>query len=135
MPTRYRIHADRGYVEEIYEGRVTLATLNELMAAVYGDPAWNPDFHGIADFTNALIELSFDEMWSLVKFMRKSGVASRGRWAFVVPSQANYGMVRMYEALSDDLQSQICAFKTRGEALQWLGVSEAVQSHEGRAQP
>lgn len=123
MNAHYILHVESRYVEEVFEGRVTIESLLTLMDAIYSDPAWDPAFDGVADFTDAAIDVTFEEMWGIVELMRKSGSASRGRWAFVVPSELNLGMTRMYEALSQDLQSQVQAFKRRADALVWLGVA------------
>ncbi|HRE91833.1 MAG TPA: hypothetical protein PK095_22125, partial [Myxococcota bacterium] len=46
--------------------------------------------------------------------------ASRVRWAFVVGSALNLGMSRMFQTMSDDLQSDLRFFLDREEAVRWL---------------
>jgi hypothetical protein len=128
---RYELHPDRRLLEEVFEGSVTLAVIVGFVGTIYADPGYDPAFDGLADFTHASIDMTFDEMWMLVEGMRQSGLASRGRWAFVVPSALNLGMSRMFETLSNDLQSSIRMFMDRDEALKWLRRHEQTLHADG----
>lgn len=121
MRAHYEILPERGLVIETFEGRVTMTALVPFFQSLYADPAWDPGFDGLADFSAATIDMDFDEMSRLVGYMKSSGTASRGRWAFVVGSALNLGMSRMFQTLSDDLQSDLRFFLDREDALRWLG--------------
>lgn len=120
MRAHYEIHAERGLVIETFEGRVTLQALVPFFQSLYADPGWDPRFDGLADLSNAVIDMDFDDMSRLVGYMRSSGSASTGRWAFVVGSALNLGMSRMFQTMSDDLQSDLRFFLDRDEAVRWL---------------
>lgn len=124
MPTMratYEIHPERSLVLETFEGRVTLKGLVPFFQSIYEDPSYDPRFDGLADFSDAQIDMDFDDMTRLVGFFRQSGSASRGRWAFVVGSALNLGMSRMFQTLSEDLQDDLRFFLDREEAMRWLG--------------
>jgi hypothetical protein len=121
MKAHYEIDSKRGLVIETFEGRVTLKALVPFFQGLYADPKWDPSYDGLADLTAATIDMDFDDMAKLVGYMRSSGSASRGRWAFVVGSALNLGMSRMFQTLSDDLQDDLRFFLDREDALRWLG--------------
>lgn len=133
MKAHYEIFPERSLVIETFEGRVTMTALVPFFQSLYADPAWDPGLNGLADFSAATIDMDFDEMSRLVGYMKNSGTASRGRWAFVVGSALNLGMSRMFQTLSEDLQSDLRFFLDREEALRWLGGS-AVAVGEPRGQ-
>lgn len=132
MRAHYEILPERGLVLETFEGRVTVAALVPFFQSLYADPAWDPSFDGLADLTAATIDMDFDDMTKLVGYMRSSGSASRGRWAFVVGSTLNLGMSRMFQTLSDDLQDDLRFFLDREEALRWLGRSSGSEVAVGK---
>lgn len=64
------------------------------------------------------IDRSFEEM--LIDFRRGFRERRETRLAFVVANDLGYGMMRMYQILSDDLPQQIGVFREYSEAEDWL---------------
>lgn len=119
MVGRYIIHTEQRYIEEILEGEVTLPGMAALVQAALADPAMAPDLDGLVDLTAAQIKLSYEDVRELAHGLRNDHRASRGYWAFVVSSSLSHGIVRMFEALSDDAIT-VQIFRDRAPALEWL---------------
>lgn len=119
MVGRYIIHTEQRYIEEILEGEVTLPGMAALVQAALSDPAMDSSFDGLVDMTAAQIKLSYDDVRQIAHGLRNDHRASRGHWAFVVSSTLSHGIVRMFEALSDETIT-VQIFRDRDEALAWL---------------
>jgi hypothetical protein len=119
MVGRYIIHTEERYIEEILEGEVTLPGMAALVQAALSDPAMDSSFDGLVDMTAAQIKLSYEDVRQIAHGLRNDHRASRGRWAFVVSSSLSHGIVRMFEALSDDAIA-VQIFRDREKALAWL---------------
>jgi len=120
MKASYVIHQDRHFVDEVVLGAVTRNELSAFFSSVFKDPKWEPTLDGVLDFTSATIDLGYMDMRDLVAGLRNNPALSRGRWACVVSGDAAYGMLRMYEALSDGLHSDFRIFRQREAALAWI---------------
>lgn len=84
-------------------------------------------FHDVRDI-NA-IHLSFDELWSIAQRRLdtyKSGVATKS--AFWVNTPLNYGVARMYQALTDGTPFRIEVFYKLEQVASFLGIDEKVLS-------
>lgn len=119
MVGRYVVHAEQRYVEEIFEGEVTLLGAAALLEAALADPAMDPGFDGLVDLRAAQLKLSYEDVRQIAHGLTHDPRASRGRWAFVVSSSLSHGIVRMLEALSDDTIT-VQIFRDHDEALAWL---------------
>jgi len=119
MNARYVLHPDAGYIESTFEGTVTLVEMGLHIQQVWADPAWNPGFSGIMDFSRARIELSDDEIRSLTKSMTRDPRCSFARWAIVVSTADDFKVFRK----ADDMigqESTLRIFFNRAEAERWL---------------
>jgi hypothetical protein len=108
----------RLWVEE-YRGVVGLDAVKALTRAVTSDPRWAADFNGLLDFSGASLDMSGDDVLRLALMWREDAYRSCGWLAFVVPSSAVFGVVRMLGYWSRTTErSRI--FTRREEAEQWL---------------
>jgi hypothetical protein len=120
MNASYVIHQDRRFVDEVVRGPVTRNELSAFFSSVFNDPQWDPTFDGVLDFTSATVEMGYMDVRDLVASFRTNPAAGRGRWACVVSNDAAYGMLRMYQTLSDGLHSDFMIFRERSAALAWI---------------
>jgi hypothetical protein len=120
MEARYEICTVQGYVEEVFEGSITKTELVEFFNRMLADPKWRPNLNILVDLSGASVDLNFDDMYAVVGFLKTAAVESHPRCAFIAPQTVNYGMLRMYESLSDDLHDEMRLFTERNEALEWL---------------
>ena len=119
MKSSYVLHPDKGYLASTFEGTVTLVELGLHIQQVWADPAWNPTFNGILDFSRATIDLSDDDLRSLTKSMLADSRCSLARFAFVVSNADDFRIFRKVDALTEEL-STMRIFFNRAEAERWL---------------
>jgi hypothetical protein len=119
MNARYVLHPDEGYLESTFEGSVTLVELGLHIQQVWADPGWNPTFNGILDFSRASVDLSDEELRTLMKAMLRDPRCSLARFAFVVATADDFKVFRKVDILSEE-QSTIRIFFSRVEAERWL---------------
>lgn len=129
MIGHYTVHPEFGYLEEIVKGVVTLQEMVDFLEGVVSDPNLSPEYNVLVDLSAAHIALRFDEMSVIAGMLKNDIRASRGHVAFVVSSTLNYGMVRMFEALSDD-RITVQIFRERAAAEKWVReAANRTQNH------
>lgn len=116
---RYRIESDRRMRIEEYQGKVGLADLKSMNAAMVSDPCWSPDDHGLVDFSEAELDLSANDVLRLALVMRQEEYRTRGWLVFVAASSTVYGLVRMLGYWSRNT-GRMRIFDSRAEAERWL---------------
>lgn len=119
MKARYTLHVDEGYIESEFEGAVTLVEIGLHIQQVWADPAWNPAFSGIMDFSRASVELSDDEIKSLMKSMVRDPRCSFAKWAIVVSTADDFKVFRKADGAMEQ-PSTLRIFFSRAEAIRWL---------------
>lgn len=124
MKGRYTLYPDRGYLVFEVEGTVTLKEVQAFFQRILSDPEWSPGYNGLGDYTNARFELTASEVEELAHFFKATMRESPALSANVVDSKANYGMVRMFDALSDEMLN-IRLFYDRSEAETWIRAHSA----------
>lgn len=115
----YRIDSDRRMRIEEYQGKVGLADLKSIIAAMVSDPCWSPDFSGLIDFSDAELDMSSNDVLRLALVLRNGENRSYGWLVFVTDNSTVYGIVRMlgYWARNSERQR---IFDNRAEAELWL---------------
>ena len=121
MAWSYTVDKESRLVTTTAWGTLTADQVLEHQRKLQNDPAFDPDFSQLADFTLVVL-MQMDaktvmELSDIVLFSAKS------RRAFIADNPFHYGMARMFAAfhkLSGEDQIQI--FTTRDMALQWLNV-------------
>jgi len=124
----YEILTDRNIVIERFSGKVGLDEFQAMVEDVIRDPRSHPEMDGIADFTNAVIDLTFEQMMEFVDYLSQREGASKGRWAFVVTRPLNLGMAKMFQGLAEGETAAVECFQSEREALQWLDGAHAPSS-------
>ena len=118
----YTIDKERRLVTTTAWGTLTADQVLEHQRKLQNDPAFDPDFLQLSDFT-LVVYLKMDaktvmELSDIVVFSAKS------RRAFIADNPFHYGMARMFAAFHKlSGEDQIGVFTTRDEALQWLNVT------------
>lgn len=84
-----------------------------------------PGYSVLADYTEASPDIIYDDVVKMVKRRRsislKSGML---KIAIIAKSNVVFGMARMYQAMIEQERLEVNVFRDRGEALQWLGISD-----------
>jgi len=120
MPYSYVINRERRLVITTGWGEFTLETVLEHQSALTKDPAFDPSFRQLADFTK-VTKVSVDAEAVRTAASRRI-FAPGSRRAIVVPSPELFGLARMFATYreiyggGEDLQ----VFTDKEEALRWL---------------
>ena len=68
--------------------------------------------------------MTLDEVAALAQFIRQRSPFTWLRAAFLVASDLEFGLVRMFEAMRDTDNARTNVFRSREKALEWLTSSE-----------
>ena len=120
LPTSsYRIDGSRRTRFEEYHGKVRLEDLRSVVSAAASDPCWCPEQHVLADFTDAELELSYNDVLRMALTLRHEGSRSHGWMIFVVNNPVSYGVIRMLGYWSRNTD-RFRIFPSIEEADRWL---------------
>src|SRR5215467_2446756 len=124
VPASYKIDKERRLVLTNVWGKLTFADGVAHRDQLLSDPAFDPTYRQISDFTQ-VTELAFsaEELRQFAQFDLFSPSARR---AFVAPEDAKFGLGRMFAMLRESRgDTGIRVFRTLEEAEYWvLGASE-----------
>ena len=126
MPIKFRYDADRNILYETGEGELSYQDFTEYRANLLAQPI-RPASKALvlADYRNARIALSSDEMWQIKKQSDEvAGFFGGAKVAIVAPDDLGFGMARMYSMVSEAGDFEGAVFKTMSEARAWLGIEE-----------
>jgi hypothetical protein len=118
MPARYRIYPEAAFVHTESEGVLTGAEMIAHAEALARDPVFAPSFAQLADF-RAVTQFSArgPEMRRLAA---ANPFATNARRVGLVGSDVSYGMLRMYQMMTDTEESGTLV--TRDEAEAWAHI-------------
>ena len=87
-------------------------------------PKLRPDLKWLHDVREADFDVTTEEVRSLVSLLGEAGSrpGPERRLAYLVSSDLNFGMVRMFEVLSEQSGVQIHVFRELVQAKAWLGL-------------
>ena len=109
----------RGVVVGTASGLLRLDEIQEAAATVWRD-AKKPRARVLWDLRQAQFALSSSEVRALAEFTKKHSPFSHLRMAFVVGSDLEFGLVRMFEVFREAKGTQTEVFREMHEALEWL---------------
>lgn len=126
MPFKFKYDVGRNILYETAEGDLSYQDFmdyhNKLASASIKAPG---NTLVLADFRNARVDLSADEMWKVKRKTDQLAEFYGGvKMAIVATDDFGFGMARMYSMTSDIEDFQAAVFKTMGEARAWLGIEE-----------
>ncbi len=122
MPADFFIDAQQGIVYSKASGVLGHAEALDHMDRLSQHPEFRPEFSQLFDFRQvAKVELTADQVQVLA--MRKI-FSERSKRAFVVSSDLQYGLSRVFEAYRNLAgEKGISIFREMPGALSWLGLS------------
>jgi len=130
------INSAGNLVRETWSGDVTLENYKSAMAELRQHPEYRQGMDGLADYRRARIMLSYNSMTMLASLC-----SSAEKWrhvAIVVSRVVDYGLARMYQALTESTGSHVKEFRifmSIEEAERWLasvGSHTAKQGESGK---
>ncbi|MBI2513949.1 MAG: hypothetical protein HYV96_18415 [Opitutae bacterium] len=123
MPQELHIDETQRVVWTRCWGTLTDADITSQQAALRADPRFRATFFQLVDTTDVVeVDVSARTMLALGQSQLFATTAKR---AYVVQRDVIFGLVRMY-GLYQGLRgrAEIQAFRTRAEAVEWLGVTD-----------
>ncbi len=109
-------------------GEVSVADMSEHFRTLVADPAFRLDFAALADFSGASAFAATGEQ--VRKLALELPAAAGKRLAMVVSTDLHYGFGRMVALMRDGPDIGVQVFRSRKEALAWLGFSEEPGARE-----
>ena len=107
-------------------GDVSLERWRRTMIQVIADARFRRGFGILVDCRTATRAPVTQEVFGVVDFLStRRDDLGQSRWAVVVEEPAGYGMARMTAAIAESAGLELRAFRTVGEAREWLGVRVA----------
>jgi hypothetical protein len=124
MPGVYDIRADEPLVECTFSGPTSPADCLRVIDQILADPRYREDFPCLIDnrdIAGAFTRADIDQVIPAVA-RALAGMTARPRVAIVVSRDVQYGLGRMFQALTGNLLNlDLRVFRDRAEAAAWLG--------------
>lgn len=114
MAVTYSIDRELRVVFTIFSGIFTDGDVWQLVNQLRKDPAYDPEFNELID-CSAVTENRVST--ATLGALESSPIPQR---AVVAPSDANYGVSRIFQAVQPNQKIEI--FRTAAEAREWLGI-------------
>lgn len=121
MPSVYTIDVERGVIFSKGTGVFTYADFLDHMARLLADPRFHPDLHQLTD-GRALTSL--DVTAEQIRDLALRSIFSvRSRRAFVVGSDLQFGLTRMFAAYREIIGvHEIAVYRDMRDALAWFNL-------------
>ena len=122
MPALSVIDEPNRVVFSLAYGVFTFSDCMENMDRLVADPRFNPDLNQIFDFSDmTALSISPEQVQQLAK---RSIFSAKSRRAYVVSSDLQFGMSRMYSSLREtEGEPGIVTFRDLASAIVWTDVS------------
>jgi hypothetical protein len=119
MPHEFHIDAQVGLLCETYTGSLNIEALTNANAAILAHPDYRKHLDFMTDMRRAQMPFGYDEMYQHVSSLPPLHIS---RQAFVVTNKAEFGMIRMFIALSESskLYEEARIFSSTEEGMTWL---------------
>lgn len=129
MPLRFVIEPDLDLVVTTAEGEVSDKDLLDhaaRLAEIPGRP-----LREIVDFSDRVgTDVSLESVRNVAEFLREHDEnKAGGRLALVGADDELFGLLRVFEAHRSHHSLQLRVFRTRGDALEWLGIDPSKYAH------
>ena len=128
MPIEHELDRERRIHRISVIGSITIAEFSAFMAQLTRSPDYEPDLDALWDLRQTDFEQIDAEFWqNIVRIRREHPERNRARLAHLVEGDFAYGMIRMYQILSEldgaDLTQELGVFKDAAAAEAWLASS------------
>ncbi len=128
MRPAYTIDHEHDCIFEKWSGVVMAHEIIAFNRELAQDPDYRLGLNRLVDMRGVTIEAPSDEISEMATEAIKKRDASEGqrKGAILVDRDLEYGLVRMFDAMSDLTQSEVRPFRRLDEAMAWLGLPETV---------
>ena len=120
MPIASRVNSMAGVIEFTATGRLSRSHLEDALAAVYAEREGVLPSSYLWDLREATIEWSTDQVREFVHWVLGNRPERESRSAIVTSTDLQFGLARMYEALTYELPVNVMVFREMDAARHWL---------------
>ena len=122
MPAEYKIDKSQRMVFSKAYGNLTDQDVYSHQEMLREDPDFDSNFSQLVDCTNVTIadDLSTDAIYELA---RRNLFEAESQRAFVAPQKLMYGLIRMFQILTNDYPDELVVFKEMTEARKYLKLN------------
>jgi hypothetical protein len=100
MSFEFTIDTAAQIIRETWTDTVDLTQLKESSRSEWQHPDYHKNLHMIADFRQAKVDLSSNDIWTFVRWFSQN--ESLGKLAVVVSREVGFGLARMFSSISED---------------------------------
>lgn len=122
MAILYSIDAERRLIETRIDGETSVEEIEEYLRRLAGDPAYRPEYDSLVDLRESPTLFTSSEVRSLSEFVRAYTAPTPSRLAVIAGTEAAFGLLRMYEAFTEDLPQSFRVFRDVNAAREWLDL-------------
>jgi hypothetical protein len=123
MAISYSIDPERRLVETHIDGETSVGEIEEYIQRLVDDPAYRPEYDSLVDLRESPSLFTAAEIRSLSEFVRAYTAPTPSRLAVIAGTEAAFGLLRMYEAFTEDLPQSFRVFRDMNHAREWLGLA------------
>lgn len=129
MPIHRSIDNKSNLVTLVCSGTLIKGSIKAAFLEMLDDPEFRPGANVLWDFRGIQAEPPREQDILMFAAMVRENQARRGsgyKVAMIVDKDLYYGLIRMYQAYSDELPSDVKIFRSMEEASEWLAEKKAV---------
>jgi hypothetical protein len=120
MPVHSHIDWDDGLILFTVRGPLGQADLEAALSSIYEDPERTLPSKYLWDLRDAEIDWSGEQVKEFVHWVLAHRPEGTSRNAVVASSDLQFGLARMYEALTSDMPVNLSVFRDMDEAHAWV---------------
>lgn len=119
MPMPFRIDADKGIIFSTAEGEISDRALLDHQTSFRTHPDFRPDLHQLCDFRR-VTSVSRLTTQGIQALALSNPFSAGARRAFVTADEVLYGLMRMFQLISERAPPEVAIFDDDIEALAWI---------------
>jgi hypothetical protein len=120
MAITSRVDSMAGVIEFTAAGKLSRSHLESALAAVYAESEGVLPANYLWDLRNSTIEWSTDQVREFVHWVLGNRPEGESCNAIVASTDLQFGLARMYEALTSELPVNVMVFREMDAARSWL---------------
>ena len=126
MPVSFSIDPRAKLVSYTVEGDASVPEEGEFLDAVLADPSFRRGFSFLGNRLGMRVAPTAAYIQAVAALLRsRAGLLAPCRWAVVVPSEDEFGAVRMWALLTGDIGVEVAPFTSETRARAWLAGTRA----------